>query len=162
MATLRVEIQRNDHIADFPAVFVEVAQAHMTTVVNVVQGRVQANSPVDLGIFRGSIANSVQAAGLVVTGSVFSQDNPIKVEAIERGRRAGARWSPVGVITAWVARVIRSPVAQLRRVAYLVGRKIATRGIPARRPFERAFTETEAQVNRILGVDLPNALAKRL
>lgn len=163
MATVTVTVTRGDHIADFNAVFSELGQAYMTAALNVVQGTVQRNSPVNTGQYRSSIANQVQAQGaLEIKGSVFSQDDPIKVNVIEEGRRAGARFPPVDVITRWVQLKLRPPANKLRQVAFLVGRKIAQQGIPGKHVFQKSFTETQPEVQRILSDDLSAALAKRL
>jgi len=161
MTSLTVQVERNDKLAEFSAIFAELGQAHMTIAVNLVQGAVQRNSPVNTGAYRSGISNSVQLGELTITGSVFSQDDPIKVAVIEEGRRPG-RFPPVGVITRWVQLVIRPPANKLRQVAYLVGRAIAERGIAGKHVFQRSFTETEPEVQRILGDEFPAALAKRL
>lgn len=161
MASVTVNIERNDHIADFPAVFAELGQQYMTLAVNVVQGAVQRNAPVNMGTYRAGISNTVQLLGEQVKGSVFSGDDPIKVAVIEEGRRPG-RFAPVDVITRWVQLVIRPALNMLRSVSFLVNRAIATRGIPGKHVFQKAFEQTQGEVNQILSVDLPEALARRI
>lgn len=161
MASVTVNISRQDHLADFNSIFTELGTSHMTAAVNVAQSAVQRNAPTNTGQYRSSIANQVQASGLQITGSVFSQDNPIKVNVIEEGRRPGT-YAPVGVITRWVQLVIRPPANRLRQVSFLVNRAIMQRGIRAKNVFKRSFAETDPQVQKILGEDLSAALAKRL
>ena len=51
---------------------------------------------------------------------------------IELGRKPGSKFPPVEAIRGWVKRQINPPPTQLKSVAFLVGRKIATDGIAAR------------------------------
>lgn len=51
---------------------------------------------------------------------------------VERGRRPGAKFPPVDKIRSWVQRNINPAADQLDSIAFLVGRAIHQRGIPAR------------------------------
>lgn len=205
MASVAVSIQRNDHLAEFNDIFSELGQVHMTVAVSVAQAAVQRNAPVNTGQYRSSVENQVQEQVLDVaskiTGSVFSQDDPIKVAVIEEGRGANKKFPPLDVLRRWVQLKMGASIqvgltsigprrpgqrklskaATLResegtgfgprntplniainRAAYLIGRKIAKKGIAAKHVFQKSFTETEPEVKRILGDDLSAALAKRL
>ena len=137
----------------------------MGLAVNIAKGAVLKNSPVYQGIYRAGITTQVLEQVLEVAssikGSVFSQDEPIKVAVIETGRAPG-RFAPVDVITRWVQLVIRPPANLLRSVSFLVNRAIARRGIRGRFVFQRSFEETEPQIQQLLGVDLPASLAAKL
>jgi hypothetical protein len=102
MASLTVSVQRADHLADFPAALTELGQTYMGLAVNVAQLAVQRNAPVNIGRFRDSIANSVEVKGETITGSVFSQDEPIKVAVIEEGRAPNQKFPRLEVIRRWV------------------------------------------------------------
>jgi len=102
VASLTVNVQRSDHLEDFPSALTELGQTYMGLAVNVASGAVQRNSPVNVGTFRNSIANSVEVKGETITGSVFSQDEPIKVAVIEEGRGANKKFPPLDVIRRWV------------------------------------------------------------
>lgn len=81
---------------------------------------------------------------------------------VEFGRRAGAKMPPVAALLGWVQRhgLARTP-KQARRVAFLVARKIARRGIPPR-PYmatalERNLPDIRARFARI-GVEVSASL----
>jgi len=60
---------------------------------------------------------------------IVNTNAPGKVGAMERGRRAGAKFPPVGAIRGWVNRKLGLTGSKMRSVAYLIGRKIHLRGI---------------------------------
>jgi len=162
MATVRVDVTRADHLADFQTIFNQVAKPYLVAATNVVKAAVQVRAPVHMGFFRNSITIKIDETAGQLTGSIYSQDNEIKVAVIEEGRSAGSRFPPVDVIMRWVQLVIKPPEKMLRSVTYLVGRKIARQGIPGRHPFKLGEQDSEAEAFQILSVDLQQELVQRL
>jgi len=91
--------------------------------------------PVSSGDYRRrwTVADTDQGATLY---------NPLPYAAvIEHGRRPGARMPPTDVIQRWVvAKRIAKP-KEARSVAFLIARKIAKDGIPAKKVLERAVKQ---------------------
>jgi hypothetical protein len=110
MATMKVTVQRNDHLDQFPQIFQEESKKFMTLVVEKVAATAQPKVPVDFGIARGSLqlgaANTltkVEQLSLTVTQGVIGSALDY-FGVIEEGRRAGKKFPPILVLRAWVAR----------------------------------------------------------
>lgn len=56
---------------------------------------------------------------------------------------------PVEALVPWVRAVLGVEPSRARSVAFLVARKIARKGTPAKKPFEKAAIATESQVLRM-------------
>lgn len=143
MATMRVTVQRNDHLDQFPLIFKEEALRFMTLVVEKVASTAQPKVPVDWGIARGSLqlgaANSLtkveQPSSTVTQGTIGSALAYFGV--IEEGRRAGKKFPPILVLRAWVARKL-GPSLQVGLTSIGPRR-------PGQRRLSRAATEREAE-----------------
>jgi hypothetical protein len=134
----------------------------MATAVQELERRVRARAPggvlQDAGL-RGSIAGEVRGRGLDIHGVVGS---PLPYAAVvELGRRAGAKQPPPGALDLWVKRILGVPGEEVRRVAFLVGRAIARRGIPGRFMFRDALASFRPQLSQIFD-DVGAAIARRL
>ena len=68
---------------------------------------------------------------------------------VEGGRRPG-RFPPIGPIELWVRRKLGVSEKKSHSVAFLVARKIARRGTPAQKVFERVFNEMQPLFQREL------------
>lgn len=156
MATATVIVERNDHVAEFNSIFSTLGQQYMGLAVQVAKGAVQRNSPVDRGIFRGGIATQVLEqvldVGSKISGVVYSQDEPIKVEVIESGRGIGKKFPPVDVIREWVRRVLGGNVLASittgeHRISKAAARREAKR--TARSPFGPQNTPENKAINRV-------------
>lgn len=149
MASLTISFTRTDHLADFGAIFESVAVGELTALCEQGVGLAQARSPIDQGFYRNSITSKVTKAGDgVIEGQIYSTAAPIVVEVIENGRKPG-RFPPVDIIRAWVGRKFAIADLKIRNsVAYLVGRKIAMRGIIGKFVFKNTFTEMQPQIQQ--------------
>lgn len=117
----------------------------------VAQQRLTANRSVNFGLLRASIGVQVDEAkltaqvgpGLGGRSSAGLSGNPVNYGFfVEHGRRAG-RFPPPIALGLWVRRKLGvSDPKALRRATYLVGRKIAQRGIVARPFLAPAMNET--------------------
>lgn len=120
--------------------------------------RLTTNGSVNFGLLRASIGTQIDEAklqawvgpGLGGRKAAGLSGDPVNYGYyVEHGRRAGRRPPPIA-LALWVRRRLGvSDPKQLRRVTYLVGRKIAQRGIRAR-PFLRPAIEGSAAAVRIL------------
>jgi hypothetical protein len=134
----------------------------MATAVAELERRVRARTPggvfKDAGL-RGSIAGEVRGRGLDVRGVVGS---PLPYAAVvELGRRAGAKQPPPGALDLWVKRILGVQDTEVRRVAFLVSRAIARRGIPGRFMFRDALASFRPQLSQIFE-EVGAAIARRL
>lgn len=81
------------------------------------------------------------------------------VEFVEHGRRPG-KFPPIDPIRKWVRRVLGiTGAAQIRSVAYLVGRKIAQRGTPAQLFTAKTVEKEEAMTKMYMKAAAARVLA---
>jgi hypothetical protein len=87
------------------------------------------------GMLASSITHEVRGTGLSLYTRVFSEDLPVKVSAVEWGRRPGRMppWGPGSALELWVRRKLGSGL----HVAFLIARAIGRRGTRGQRMFER-------------------------
>jgi len=149
MASVTVKFEVVGSIDKYAEIFDEEARAAMTEACLVEKAAVQRNAPEYDGIFAGSIETQVGTEGGMTRGDVYSTDSEQKVAVIEYGRRPGS-YPNISNLSTW-ARSKGIPV-------FLVARAIAIHGITPRRVFGRAADETEAEVDRILMVELPDSI----
>lgn len=70
-------------------------------------------------------------------------------------------WPPLAPIEFWVKRKLRLPAAQIKRVAFLVARKIARRGTAPRRIFTLGLEDAKPRMREIFS-RFPEAIVKRM
>ena len=118
-----------------------LAAAHEATLL--VQREWMENMPRVSGLTARSITSDVASTPTGVLGVVAS--SAPNALFLELGTRP--HMPPVAAIEPWVRAVlgIREP-KEAKRVAFLVARKIAREGTPAREPLGKAIAVTEAQV----------------
>ncbi|MCS7257287.1 MAG: HK97 gp10 family phage protein [Thermomicrobium sp.] len=99
------------------------------------------------GILAHSITWEVRGSGWRSSAVVFSTDEPLKVLAVEYGRRPGKfpPWREGSALALWVKRMLGGD----ERVSFLVARAIARRGTKARRFFERGATQAEPKIVQV-------------
>ena len=130
-------------LREAPAYTDQVLQEAMTEATLLVQREWQENMPRVSGLTARSITSDVASTPAGVLGIVgSSQPNAL---FLELGTRP--HMPPVAAIEPWVKAVlgIREP-KEVKRVAFLVARKIAREGTPAQHPMARAVQSTEGQV----------------
>lgn len=130
-------------LRDAPEYTDRVLQEAMTEATLLVQREWQENLPRVSGLTARSITSDVASTPAGVLGVVSSsQPNAL---FLELGTRP--HMPPVAAIEPWVKAVlgIREP-KEVKRVAFLVARKIAREGTPAQHPMARAVQSTEGQV----------------
>lgn len=130
-------------LREAPAYTDQVLQEAMTEATLLVQREWQENMPRASGLTARSITSDVAGTPAGVLGIVgSSQPNAL---FLELGTRP--HMPPVAAIEPWVKAVlgIREP-KEVKRVAFLVARKIAREGTPAQHPMARAVQSTEGQV----------------
>lgn len=118
-------------------------QEAMTEATLLVQREWQENLPRVSGLTARSITSDVASTPAGVLGVVSSsQPNAL---FLELGTRP--HMPPVAAIEPWVKAVLGiSEPKEVKRVAFLVARKIAREGTPAQHPMARAVQSTEGQV----------------
>lgn len=130
-------------LRDAPEYTGRVLQEAMTEATLLVQREWQENMPRVSGLTARSITSDVASTPAGVLGVVSSsQPNAL---FLELGTRP--HMPPVAAIEPWVKAVlgIREP-KEVKRVAFLVARKIAREGTPAQHPMARSVQSTEGQV----------------
>ena len=130
-------------LRDAPEYTDRVLQEAMTEATLLVQREWQENLPRVSGLTARSITSDVASTPAGVLGVVSSsQPNAL---FLELGTRP--HMPPVAAIEPWVKAVLGiSEPKGVKRVAFLVARKIAREGTPAQHPMSRAVQSTEGQV----------------
>lgn len=122
--------------------------ATMTEATMLVEREAKDSMPKVTGITAGNIASDAFATPVGVLGVVgSSQASATFVEL-------GTRPHPVSkegrvALESWVRAKLGVSAKDAPGVAYLVARKIARKGTPAQKPFEKALAATEGQVLRM-------------
>lgn len=81
--------------------------------------------------------------GIVGHGSVYG-------DVIEKGRRAGKTWPPEGALLRWIeTKIGAADEREMKRLEFVIRRKIGKKGFPGVHMFERAFKEGWARVSKI-------------
>lgn len=137
--------------------FDEVMMPVIIAMTEKVTGDAQAKAPSYRGAFRSSIQPVSEKVGpMVIQGLVVSTSPYAAIiegvddagNEVEFGRRPGAKFPDIGELRLWVERVISPPEEKIDEVIFLVGRKIVSKGIPAKRPIGEAFRQNESLINR--------------
>ena len=145
---LTIRVRREDKLKQFPEISSRVLGDTMTTAIERVLGDAQKLSPVDRGFFRSSLDVDVRTnvSPLQVVGRIFATaQHSLVIEGVDaagKTRRLGRQpgtFPPVDVMRAWVRRVLGIRGDEVARVAFLVSRAIARRGIKAKRPMREAL-----------------------
>ncbi|MFG0603478.1 hypothetical protein ACF8PL_25170 [Delftia sp. WSY_4] len=126
-----------------PQYTAQVLLATMTEATLLVQREWQENLPRASGLTAASIASDVFSTPAGVLGIVgSSQPSALFVELGTK-----PHMPPVAAMEPWVKAVlgVQDP-KEIKRVAWLVARKIARVGTPAQYPMARAAQSTEAQI----------------
>lgn len=121
----------------------QVLLSAMTEATLLLQREWQERLPRSSGLTASSITSDVASTPAGVLGIVgSSQPSALFVELGTR-----PHMPPVAAIEPWVRAVlgIREP-KEVKRVAFLVARKISEEGTPAQRPMARAAEATEGQI----------------
>jgi hypothetical protein len=127
--------------------FDDLIAAELTELTQLAHGLVEAGTPSGVsaggGGLRGSLFTELRGTpghrqGIVATSLVYGQ-------VVERGRPPG-RQPPVGALDTWVARKLGVPEGQVRRVAFLVGRKIGRVGYRGAFMFQHAADQLQGIV----------------
>lgn len=122
----------------------QVLTATMTEATLLAQREWQENIPRGAsGITAQSITSDVASTPAGVLGIVGSSQ--ASALFVELGTRP--HMPPVAAMVPWVKAVLGiADPKEIKRVAFLVARKIARRGTPAQRPMGRAFEATQGQI----------------
>ena len=130
-------------LREAPAETQKVLEATMHQATLLLQRETQENTPKVTGITARSFIADVFTTPAGVLG-VVSSSQPTAV-FLELGTKP--HMPPVAAMEPWVQAVlgIRDP-KEVKRVAFLVARKIAKRGTKPQRPLERAALATEGQI----------------
>lgn len=125
-----------------PQVTISALLAAMTDATLLLQRESQELMPSASGLTRASISADAFTTPMGVLGVVGS--NQPSAAFVELGTRP--HMPPIAPIQRWVQDRLGLSGAEGRRVAWLVARKIARKGTPAQRVFERTLKANQAQV----------------
>ena len=130
-------------LREAPAATQQILEATMHEATLLLQRETQENMPKVTGITARSFTSDVFSTPAGVLG-VVSSSQPSAV-FVELG--TGPHMPPAQAMEPWVRAVlgIRDP-KELKRVSFLVARKIAKHGTEPQRPLERATLATEGQI----------------
>jgi hypothetical protein len=132
-------------------------RAWLAGVLRRIRDDARAFAPKDTRAFERSIIYRTRVRGFAVEGEVYSTAPTVLQNVIEHGRRPGAKMPPAGALLGWMA---RHGIPAERE--FVVRRAIGERGIPAVRPFGRAYDRSRgllASQGRILESRLKGALS---
>ena len=97
----------------------------------------------------GLTANSISSDAFSTPTGVLGVVSSTQPSAVFVELGTGPHMPPVDALVPWVQAVLGVEPDRVRQVAFLVARKIARKGTPAQKPFERAAQSTQGQVARI-------------
>lgn len=117
----------------------------MTRAVLLLQREVMDSLPSHSGLTRASVGADAFVQGAGVLGVVGSSQ-PVAA-FLEFGTRP--HMPPVQALEGWVRDKLGLNGADARRVAFLVARKIARKGAPALKLFEKALAHNRGQINTL-------------
>lgn len=109
--------------------------------------RVRQNMKEDKGAEKRNVKKRVTQTIRKITVKVFG--NLIQTSVDEYGRKAG-KFPPYhegSKLYSWVGRKLKPKRKERKLVTFLVAKKIAKKGIPANRPFERAFNDAKNEID---------------
>ncbi len=103
-------------------------------------------------VFRGRLRNSIVSKVVVLPGSkifgiVGSSLKEVYPQVVEHGRRPG-RFPDIGELKTWVRLKLKVPAKKLDSVTYLIGRRIAKRGIKGKHFLARAYQTAKPAILR--------------
>ena len=146
MIKIRPQFKGNAFNDRFMTIVREELGRAMQESVILLETTVALMTPVNFGILRagihGRVINHLHGDVTAVgPGANY-------VEFIELGRRPG-KFPPVDAIRLWVKRKLKVTGKDINRVAYLVGRKIATKGFVGSFMFQKTVKKERGNVIRI-------------
>jgi len=113
--------------------------------------KVKAKTPVGVGGAKGGLLSTIYGEverGIPVIKGIVATQSPYG-EVIEKGRTAGKKWPPEGVLIRWIELKMGVDEATAQRLEFVIRRKIGKKGFPGAHMFERAFTESWPQIKGI-------------
>lgn len=113
------------------------------------------------GALRNSLASEVTAEGSEIVGRVGSNLKGETYPAVMEYGRAAGTMPPPSALERWVHLKLGVPAKQARGVAFVIARKIAARGLAAKRFMRDAIEAQTQNVNAIFAEAL-NKLAEAL
>ncbi|MBI3320018.1 MAG: HK97 gp10 family phage protein [Candidatus Omnitrophica bacterium] len=141
----------------FRQAFRESGTELMLKALGVLQRAVALRTPVNTGQLRASVGLSQPVVSeKSVEGRLGT--NVVYAMPVEFGSRP--HWPPRAPIEFWVKRKLRVPAHQVRPVAFLVARKIARRGTPAKEMFRTGLEESRQQLAKLFD-QLPQLVRER-
>lgn len=157
MDALTIEIDFDDILRQAealgmaPDIIAEEMARAMKESLDTVEQAVVVDTPVNLGLLRGSIGHAIFGSPPDFYGEVST---PILYAApVEFGRRPG-KWPPIGAIRAWVVRKQIATGDEADQVAFLIARAIGRRGTKGAHMFQKGFEASAPMIPYIWGLAL--------
>jgi hypothetical protein len=132
----------------------KIADKHLVSAMNDSVAKIEKpaikGAPVGVSSrLRKSIGSTVTETRSAIIGRVGSSlRKEIYPRVMETGRRFGRKRPPISALVRWVELKLRVPKKRARGVAFLVARKIGSRGIVGRFFMRKAFTKSRKFVQR--------------
>lgn len=141
-----------------PRIVGEESHLAMTKSLDVLEGNIAAETPVNSGMLRGSIAKQITGQGVNLTGEVAT---PLMYGLpVETGRKPGRR-PPKDAIKLWVIRKLGLTGREADSAAFLIARAIGRRGTKGAFMFQKGFERSLSTINRLWD-EVPARVIKRL
>jgi hypothetical protein len=108
----------------------------------------------------GSLIESVTIGSMTASTEMYEitvgSSSPY-AKFVEEGVRAGGKQPPPTKIYEWM---VNKGIEPSESGAYLIGRSIAKRGIPAKHPFEKGTQKAESRINSEVNIIFDKTLTK--
>ena len=132
----------------------------------ILQGRTRTAPPANpSGVGVGGAVNTGRFLGAwrshaIAGGAEVRNDAPYAA-IIEGGRRAGAAMPPRHVMVAWAQRRLGLSVKEAKRIAFVLARAIARRGLKPRKILENAIPEISAAAREEMNREIQKELSTK-
>ncbi len=143
----------------YPKISMDVREAKLTEGLMLLERAVKLKTPEGAGPIhlRDSIHPKVRISGKSVRGILGTP--LVHGQPVESGTRP--HFPPTGPIQHWVEKKLGYSGKEAKSVAFLIARAISRRGTKGSFMFEKAFSENESAVMRILN-SIPAEIIKRV
>lgn len=133
----------------------EIIQTALTSAMyeatQLLEKKVKAKTPVGVRGAKGGLLSTIYGEvekGTPVIKGIVAAQSPYG-EVIEKGRTAGKKWPPEGVLIRWIELKMGVDEATAQRLEFVIRRKIGKKGFPGAHMFEQTFTQSWPQIKGI-------------
>jgi hypothetical protein len=142
-----------------PEIIQQALTAAMYEATQFLEAEVKKRTPIGVSGAKGGLVSTIYgevvekgAKGIIGHQSAYG-------DVIEKGRTAGKKWPPEGVLLTWIKKIlgVEGPFSDVKsrrlmtaaKLEFLIRRKIGQKGFPGVHMFERAFKEGMPRLEKI-------------